>query len=487
MTKLLTSVLLAAGILSGCSLAPRYERPAAPVAAAYPDAPAGYTATAAGEDKRRATDIGWREFFHDARLQGLIGAALENNRDLRTAALRIEEARALYNVQSADLLPTINGTGGYTRSRTPASVSPFGVTTTTSQYQVGLSLASFELDFFGRVRSLNDAALAQYLATEEARRAAQISLVSEVAKAYLAERAFAEQLVLAQQTLKGREESYDLARKRFDVGASSALDLRQAETLVESARVSAASLTRQQAQALNALNVLIGKQVGELGDLPAPTTLSAQTMVTGIPAGAPSDLLTQRPDIRQAEQQLLASNANIGAARAAFFPRITLTSSIGTASNELSGLFDAGTRAWTFAPSLVLPIFDWGRNSANLTLSEVRKDIAVAAYEKSIQTAFREVADALVARSTFDAQVDSQSKVRDAQAERLKLADLRYRNGVASYLEVLDAQRELFNADQALVQARQARLVNAIDLYKALGGGLTESGQVAAAGTTPAQ
>ncbi|TMS56942.1 efflux transporter outer membrane subunit [Imbroritus primus] len=481
MTKLLTSVLLAAGILSGCTLAPRYERPAAPVASAFPDAPAGYIATTSGQETRRAMDIGWREFFRDARLQALIAAALENNRDLRTAALRIEEARALYNVQSADLLPTINGTAGYTRSRTPGSVSPFGVTTTTSQYQVGLSLASFELDFFGRVRSLNNAALAQYLATEEAQRAAHLSLVAEVAKAYLAERAYAEQLTLAQDTLKSRESSYDLAKKRFDVGASSALDLRQAETLVESARVSAATLTRQQAQANNALAVLVGKPLGELGTLPEPTALSSQAVLTDIPAGAPSDLLTQRPDIRQAEQQLLSANANIGAARAAFFPRITLTSSIGTASNELSGLFDGGTRAWTFAPSLVLPIFDWGRNMANLTLSEVRKDIAVANYEKTIQTSFREVADALVARGTFDAQVDSQQKVRDAQAERLKLADLRYRNGVASYLELLDAQRELFSADQALVQARQARLVNAIDLYKALGGGLSETGPLAAA------
>ncbi len=462
--------LIAAGALAACSMAPQYVRPDAPVAATYPaDASGG---------ARAADAIGWREFFTDPRLQATIAAALENNRDLRVAALRIDEARALYNIQSADLLPTLNAQAGGSHARVSAALSPTGTSAVTRSYQVGLSMASFELDFFGRVRSLNDAALAQFLATEEARRSAHISLVAEVAKAYLAERAFDEQYALAQKTLEGREKAYGLARQRFEVGATSALDLRLNETLVGSARVALATLSRQRAQASNALTLLVGKG---LADLPAPQPLGTQNIVAELPAGTPSDLLTQRPDIRSAEQRLLASNANIGAARAAFFPRISLTAGVGTASNTLSGLFDAGTRTWTFMPQLVLPIFDSGRNSNNLDLAVVRKDIAIADYEKSIQAAFREVADALAARATFNEQLDAQRSVTEAQAERLRLAELRFGSGVASSLEVLDAQRELFNAEQSLVQTRLLRLTNAVDLYRALGGGLTETATAAAA------
>lgn len=472
MIKQLTLTVLAASVLSACSLAPKYTRPDAPVAADYP------TPSAAAAKQLRAYETGWRTFFTDQRLQSLIATALNNNRDLRVAALRIEEARAQYNIQSADLLPNLNGTATGNRGRTPAGVSSTGTSIVTSNYQVGLSLASFELDFFGRVRSLNDAALAQYLSTEEAQRAAHISLVSEVAKAYLAERAYAEQLALAQSTLESRNTAYGLAKQRFDVGASSALDLRQNDALLQSARVARLSLSRLRAQAFNALTVLVGQP---LTDLPPAQPLSAQNIVTDIPAGLPSDLLTQRPDIRSAEQSLLAANANIGAARAAFFPRISLTAGVGTASNSLSGLFEDGTRAWSFAPQLVLPIFDAGRNSANLTLSEVRKNIAIANYEKSIQVAFREVADALVARQLLDEQIEAQALVQDAQAERLKLADQRFENGISSSLDVLDAQRELFAAEQDLVQARLLRLTNAIDLYRSLGGGLVETTSTAAA------
>ena len=463
MMKKLPLSLLAAGILAGCSLAPRYERPAAPIAAVYPVEP-----DQAGE---RAAATGWRAFFPDPRLQTLVELALANNRDLRIAALRIEEARAQYNIQSADQWPNLNATASGNRSRTPADLSARGVSSVGTSYQVGLSLASFELDFFGRVRSLNNAALAQYLATEEAARAAQITLVAEVAKAYLAERAFEEQYALARKTLESRESGYKLAKQRFEVGASSALDLRQNETLVQSARASLATLTRQRAQASNALTLLVGSVPA---NLPAAQTLSDQRIVADIPAGLPSDLLTQRPDIRAAEQRLKAANANIGAARAAFFPRISLTAGIGTASSDLSGLFETGSRTWSFAPQMVLPIFDAGRNRANLSLAEVRNNITVAEYEKSIQTAFREVADALTARAALDEQIEAQQAVQAAQAERLKLADLRYQSGVASSLDVLDAQRELFSAEQALVQARLLRLTNAIDLYRALGGGLNE-------------
>jgi multidrug efflux system outer membrane protein len=461
MIKQLTCALLAAGVLTGCTLAPTYERPAAPVAANYPT-------EETGQSDSDAAAIGWRNFFPDPRLRVLIGTALDNNRDLRIAALRIEEARAQYNIQSADLFPTVNATASGSRGR--AFVN--GAAVTGASYQVGLGLTAFELDFFGRVRSLKDAALAQYLATGEAHLAARISLIAEVAKAYLAERAFDEQYELARQTLEGREVGYKLAKQRFDVGASSALDLRLNETLVQSARVSLATLARQRAQAANALTLLVGKP---LTDLPAAQALSEQNIVADIPAGLPSDLLERRPDIRAAEQRLQAANANIGAARAAFFPRISLTAGVGTASTELSGLFDAGSRTWSFMPQLVLPLFDAGRNNANLSLTKVRKNIAVADYEKSIQVAFREVADALAARGTLNDQIEAQRAVQDAQAERLKLSQQRYESGVSSSLDVLDAQRELFTAQQALVQARLLRLTNAVDLYRALGGGINET------------
>ena len=483
MIKQLTLSLLVAGVVSGCSMAPKYVRPDAPVAASYPAQSEADAKEATQQNQTRVSEIGWRNFFPDPRLQSLIGMALTNNRDLRVAALRIEEARALYNIQSADLYPNLNVTATGQRGRTPASLSQTGTSVVGSQYQVGLGLAAFELDFFGRVRSLSNAALAQYLATEEAQRAAHISLVAEVAKAYLAERAYAEQLVLAEDTLKSRSDAYDLSKQRFEVGASSALDLRQDEALLQSARVAQVALARQRAQAFNALTLLVGQP---LTDLPPAEPLSGQNIVAELPAGLPSDLLEQRPDIRSAEQSLMSANANIGAARAAFFPQISLTAGVGTASNELSGLFDAGSRAWSFAPQLVLPIFQGGRNIANLKVSEVRKNIEVANYEKTIQTAFREVADALVARSLLDEQVDAQRKVQDAQAERLKLAKQRFDNGIASSLDVLDAQRELFTAQQDLVQTRLLRLTNAVDLYRSLGGGLVETTAVAAA-TPPAQ
>ena len=455
--------LAMAGLLGGCSLTPQFVRPDAPVADVFP---AGMENQAA--NARRAIDTGWREFFPDLRLQALIDAALANNRDLKTAALRIEEARALYNIQSADLLPNLNGNVSGTRARALTSQSA-GQTVISSNYQVGLSLASFELDFFGRVRSLNDAALAQLLATSEARQSVQISLIASVAQAYLTERGFAEQLALAQSTAQGRQSAYNLAKQRFDAGASSALDLRLAETLVLSTRIAAASLARQQAQARNALTLLVGQPPA---DLPPTQTLSSDKIITGIPAGLPSDLLTNRPDIRAAEQRLRAANANIGAARAAFFPRISLTAGLGTASTALSGLFSAGSGTWSFGPQLLLPIFDAGRNQSNLTLAEVRTNLAVADYEKSVQMAFREVADALVARGVLDEQVLAQQAFLDAQADRLRLADLRFQNGVANSIEVLDAQRDLFSAQQSLVQIRLQRLTNAIDLYRSLGGGI---------------
>lgn len=460
-----TTVLLLC-TLTGCSLVPPFVRPDAPVAATFPAADANIDAGA-----RRAIDTGWRNFFPDARLQSLIQTALANNRDLRSAALRIEEARALYNIQQADLLPTIALGASGSRARVLASTTTYGQTSVGSSYQVGTSLASFELDFFGRVRSLNEAALAQFLSTGEAQQTARISLIAAVAQAYLTERSFAEQLVLAQNTTAARQTGYGLAQQRFDVGASSALDLRLAETLVLSARAASVTLVRQQAQAQNALTLLVGQSTT---DLPPTQTLSSETIITGIPAGLPSDLLINRPDIRAAEQSLRAANANIGAARAAFFPRITLTAGLGTASTALSGLFNGNSGTWSFGPQLLLPVFDAGRNRANLTLAQVRTSQAVVVYEKTIQVAFREVADALVARGTLDAQIVAQQAFLDATADRLRLADLRYQNGVASSLDVLDAQRDLFTAQQSLVQTRLLRLTNAVDLYRSLGGGILE-------------
>lgn len=465
--------LLAAALLSACSLAPSYQRPAAPVAAAYPQDTAGVaarTSVALPASAATAVDTGWRSFFSDAQLQQLITSALENNRDLRTAVLRIDEARALYDVQSADRLPNLNASASVARAKTPAFLSSSGHSTIGKRYDAGLAISAFELDFFGRVKSLSDAALASYQATEEARQAAQISLVAQVAQAYYTERAYAEQLTLAQQTYATRNRTYQLTQQRAEVGASSRLDLRSAETLMETARAAALSLARQRAQAENALTLLVGQSLpAASGALPDQRQLDA---MSALPAGLPSELLARRPDIRAAEQRLKAATANIGAARAAFFPRISLTTTLGASSPSLGGLFDSGSGSWSFAPQLSLPIFDAGRNRANLSLAETRQNIAVADYEKTIQTAFREVADALAARDYLGEQVQAQSSIVEAQADRLKLLQLRFEQGIASSLDVLDAQRELFSAQQTLVQVRQQRSGSAIDLYRALGGGL---------------
>jgi len=480
-----TTIAAALGmvLLAGCSMAPTYQRPAAPVAGDYALNPSGAAAKTgfatmlAGEGVPQAVDTSWRSYFVDPHLQQLIAAALENNRDLRTAALRVQEARALYDVQSADRLPTVSGSVAATKAKTPAFLSSSGQSTIGKRYDVGLAVTAFELDFFGRVKSLSDAALASYLATDEARQAAQIALVAQVAQAYYTERSYAEQQSLAEQTYQARKRTYQLTQQRAEVGASSLLDLRSNETLMETARAAALTLARQRAQTENALTLLVGQPPAAAGSastargssLPSDAQIDA---MSALPAGLPSDLLERRPDIRSAEQRLKAANANIGAARAAFFPRISLTAGLGSSSPSLQGLFDSGSGSWTFAPQLVQPIFDAGRNRANLNVSEVRKDIAVADYEKTIQTAFREVADALAARDYLGEQVAAQRAVQDAQADRLRLLQLRQENGVASSLDVLDAQRELFSAQQSLVQARLQRTTSAIDLYRALGGGL---------------
>jgi len=462
MTKKLTlPIVVVAGVmlLSGCQIMPTFFNPTAPVPGTYPSSDAA--------SSKAVADIGWNDYFQNPELREAISTALNNNRDLKTAVLQIEEARALYGIQRADQLPTINATSGLGTSRQLLA----GTMRETTAYQVGVGLAAFELDFFGRIKNLSAAALSQYLATEEARRAVHISLVGEVAKAWLIERALAEQMTLAQRTLKGREASRDLVKKRLDAGITNAMEFQQSESLVYSAQVVLLGLRRQHALAVNALTLLTGTSI----KLPTQTaTLSTQVITADISAGLPSELLERRPDIRAAEQRLRATQANIAAARAAFFPRISLTSGFGLASNDLGGLFDGGARTWIFSPQLTLPIFDNGRNKAAMSLAEVRSNLAITSYEKTIQVAFREVSDALSARATLAEEITAQEAFRNAQAARLTLAKARYENGISNYLDVLDAERELFNAEQALVQSQLLRLTNAVDLYRSLGGGLTE-------------
>ena len=449
-----------AALLTAACMTPQYNKPVAPIPANFP--------IAQTDSGPAAVDIGWRAFFKNPELQEVIATALANNRDLKTITLQVEEARALYDIQSADRLPSLNATASESRSRALlTSSTPINRTV----YQVGLSVTAFELDLFNRVKNLSAAALAQFMATEEARRSAQILLVGEVAKSWLTERTLYEQVQLATRTLEGRQASFDLVKKRFDAGITNALELRQSDTLVQSARVSLLALKRQHALSVNALQVLVGTQIQTSA---SNQSLAKQEMLATIGAGLPSELLTQRPDIRAAEQRLRSMQANIAAARAAFFPRIALTSGVGTASTDLSSLFNSGQNTWSFVPSVSLPIFDSGRNKANLKVAEVRSEIAVTSYEKTIQVAFREVADALAARATLNDEADAQQAVQKSQSERLVLAQARYKNGIANYLEVLDAERELFTAEQQLLQTKLLNLTNAIDLYRALGGGIQE-------------
>jgi multidrug efflux system outer membrane protein len=454
----LSALMLAVALLSGCSFIPTYERPAAPVPAGFPgqaaDAQAGATLPA------------WDTVVTDARLRDLIGLALQNNRDLRVAVLNIEQVRAQYQIQRADQFPTLNlSAAGNRQPTTDGGIS--------STYTAGLAMSSWELDFFGRVASLKEAALAQYLASEEARRAAQTSLVASVASSWLSLQADEDLLALTQRTQASREDSLRLTQRRFDLGAASALDLRQAESLAASARAALAQQQRSRATNLNALTLLVGQTppASLLPVAPAANAEPAGEVMRDVPEGLPSDLLARRADIRQAEQALIAANANIGAARAAFFPRISLTASVGTVSDQLSGLFKDGSWGFSLAPQALLPIFDAGRNQAGLDSAKAGREIAVAQYEKAIQTAFREVADALAGRATLGEQVGALELQAKADAERLRLSELRYRSGVASYLDVLDAQRSLFATQQSLTQTRLAQQQNQVALYKALGGG----------------
>jgi multidrug efflux system outer membrane protein len=461
--------LAAALALAGCgTLEPRLPEARPDIAQAWtlPEttaaaAPAGETVAATA-----VADIGWRDFLVDERLEALVARALDNNRDMRIAVLNVERARSLYRIQRAERVPSVGAsvegarTGG-------------GQARGTEVYTAGVGIAGFELDLFGRVRSLSDAALRQYFAAGESRRAAQLALVAEVSNAYLTLAADRELLGLARATAANFETSFGLTQKRFDLGAVSRLDLAQARTLVENARADVARYEGQAARDLNALTLLVGGPIEEA--LLPPGFGDTVSGLEAIPAGLPSEVLLRRPDVRQAEEELRAANASIGAARAAFFPSISLTGSVGTASDSLSGLFSGGSFAWSFLPRLDIPIFQAGRLAANLGVARADRDIALARYEKSIQAGFREAADGLTLSRTLSAQAAAQEAQLAAARQAHELSRERYEAGRDSYLVFLDAQRTLYGAEQALVGTRLAQQTNRVTLYKVLGGGWKEN------------
>ena len=443
-------------LLAGCSMAPDYQRPEVPQGASWQ----------VSSDAK--TNLGWQQQFSDPTLQSLIRSALENNRDLRLAALNVQSYEAQYRIQRAAQLPTLAVGASSSRQQTSGDLNGTGAEQISSQHSAEVGITAYELDLFGRVQSLKDQALETYLAQIETQRSTQISLVSSVASAYLTLVADQELLTLSQSTLDTEQESYQLTQKKFELGAASDMELAQSRTTLESARVSTAQYQRQVHQDRNALTLLLGTSLPS--SLNLPTTL-AEVNFAPIPVGAPSSLLQQRPDILAAEHSLKAANANIGAARAAFFPTITLTATAGTASNELGHLFDGGTGTWSFIPQLNLPLFDGGKRVADLDVAEVSEKQAVATYEKSIQTAFKEVADTLGSQEYYQQQWEAQQELVKANQRYFELAEHRYAQGVDSYLTRLDAQRSLFSAHQALVSTRLAQLSNQISLFKAVGGG----------------
>ena len=457
--------------LAGCvNLAPDYHQPVAPVSSSWPQTPASASAAVLPA----ANDLDWRTFFTDPRLREVVQLGLQNNRDLRIATLNIERARAQYGIARADGLPAVGVDGQVSRSRTPASVSNSGETTLSTRYSVDLGLTSYEIDFFGKIRNLKAAAMQRYLAAQESRRSAQISLVSEIAAAWLQLEATGQQLALARSTLTNQQKSHELVRRSHELGAQSGLTLAQSQSTVDAARVKVAEYESQLAQDNNALTLLTGTQLP--GNLLPPADFALQgraaSRLVMPPAGLPSSVLQQRPDVLAAEHDLIAAHADIGAARAAFFPSISLLGSAGTASSSLSGLFGSGTLAWSFAPSISLPIFDGGANRGNLDLTKVQRDILLATYEKTIQTAFREVADALAVRTNITERLQAQQSLVDSAYRSFQLSNALFtRGGGSGFLEVLDAQRTYYTAQQDMITLRLVEQINRLALFKTLGGG----------------
>ncbi len=459
---ILPLVILAIGI-AGCTLAPQYHRPTARLPETW-NAPNTNSLSATN----LAAEIGWRSFFPDPRLQQLIELALTNNRDLRSASLRLDLARTEYRIRRSPLLPEVDGNASGIRQRTSGEIYAFDGGTILSTYSVGAT-ASYEVDLFGRIRSLKDAALENFLATEETRQSIQISLVAEVATEYLTQLRLREAKAIAQQTLETVQSSYQLIRKRFELGAASELELRTAEGQVETVRVNAAAFLQQLAESENALAQLIGQPIPT--QLPPGIPFGQQQLLGPIPAGIPSETLEKRPDILAAEHTLKSAHANIGAARAAYFPQILLTGSGGLSSTTLDNLFTGPARTWSYGPQLNVPLFNYGATQAKVAASKINAELEVTAYQKAIQTAFREVADALATRGILDQKLKAQERLLAAERRRFELTEARYRQGVDSYVEVLLAQQDLYSAQQNLLQFQAARLFNAITLYRSLGGG----------------
>jgi multidrug efflux system outer membrane protein len=463
------SVISAAALLAGCTLAPHYLRPAPPVPSTWPSGPAYAPAEAASQT---AADLAWREVFTDPKLQAVIDRALSNNRDLRVAILNVQATRAQFQVQRAALFPSLTGTAGLAREHVPGAAFgiPGGGSVDTRLYSVTGGITNYEVDLFGRVRSLTEASFEQYLASTQARHAAQISLIAETATAWLTLAADRDRLAVAQHTLQSQNHSLAVAEGRFKAGIASEIDLRQAQTTVDTARAAVANYTTQCAQDLNALEVLTGSSLPE--DL-LPVSLDGPSPVLEtLPAGLSSDVLLRRPDVLQAEHQLRAMNADIGAARAAFFPSMTLTATGGAEATGLSHLFTPGSTAWTFIPNLTQPIWDWGANRGKLRYAKAQRDIAVAQYEKAIQTAFRETADALARRGTIGEDLAANQANVEANSASLRLTVARYQKGVDPYLNTLVAEQNLYTAQQSLVTAKLAYFANLVSLYEALGGGV---------------
>lgn len=464
------AVAAAAMLLSACSLQPVYRQPEAPVPATFPSGPVD--APAAGGPSNGAlpaSDIGWRDFLTDPRLQRLVEIALANNRDLRVAALNVAQVQAQYRIQRAALFPQVNAVADGSASRSPArSAANGGNGPVTHDDSAGVS-AAWELDFFGKTQSLDEQALQQYLASAQARKALEILLVSQVADQYLAMLAYDELLAVTQRTLETAQKSYELTTLQLRAGSGTELAVQQALTVVEQARTNHAAQVRGRAQAENGLVLLLGQPIP--ANLPPPVPFNEQQIVSDLPPGLPSQVLTRRPDVMQAEAMLKAANANIGAARAAFFPSISLTGNLGSTSTALAGLFGAGTLAWSFVPALTVPIFQAGKLQASLDVATLEKDINVARYEKAIQTAFSEVANGLAARQTYSEEVASLERLTAADQRSLELSQLMFRNGATSYLAVLTAQNSLYGAQVSVVQTRLARLTSLVDLYRQLGGG----------------
>jgi outer membrane protein, multidrug efflux system len=465
--------------LAGCTLEPKYHRPAAAISPTWPQVP-GHRQSPTNAAAVPATDIGWREFFRDRRLQQLIELALTNNLDLRVAMLNIEQARALYHVQRDALIPTVNITANGTRQRIATGFAGGSESATFSQYNVNLGVAQYELDLFGRVRSLKRQALETYFATEEVRKSAQITLVAEVGAAYLTERELTAQLAVARQSLQAARQVYALTQRSYEAGVMSQLDLDAAETQLQTARAAVAGYEQQLAQARDNLVLLVGRPVPD--DLPAAQPFNPRICLADIPAGLPSDLLQRRPDILAAEHQLKAADANIGAARAAFFPTVTLTGSAGTASTALDGLFAPGSEVWSFSPQIRWPIFAAGTAYHELQAIKAQERIEVANYQKAIQTAFREVADSLAVRATVQTQLAANKTTVEAEQQNYRLTEARFHNGVDSSLDVLAAQQARDGARQNLIQSQYSRLFSLINLYQALGGGWREDSPPPAAG-----